>query len=187
MPPMTQAQGRANWAGNPSLSQLWLGSTLHILAMLVSTVARLFRFQQPNPTAECDGSPAQTPEADTVLDQLQEATTTAVAVAVAVAGIARAAARGATIEGLMVSRELALSARSRPSNHEDGLHNSLNESSSALCRGSRFEERWNSQDSHRRTNQDSRDALRLPENDPLLDLWMNLAALRVSAHHTAPA
>ena len=75
MPPMTQAQGRANWIRRPSLSQPWLRSTLRTLAMLVSLVARLFPPRHPNPTAECDGRPAQTPEANDVLDQFREAAT----------------------------------------------------------------------------------------------------------------
>ncbi len=69
MPPMTRAQGHAYWAGNPSLCDLWIASTLRALAMLVSNVARLFRSAQPNQTAECDGSPVQTLEANDVLDQ----------------------------------------------------------------------------------------------------------------------
>jgi hypothetical protein len=71
---MTRAQGRANWIRQPSLCDQWIASTLHTLAMLVLIVARLFAPKPPNPTAECDGSPAQTPEANDVLDQLQEPT-----------------------------------------------------------------------------------------------------------------
>src|SRR5687767_2996381 len=74
MPPMTRAQGYANWIRQPSLSQLWLRSTLHTLAMLVSLVARLFAPRHQTPTAECDGDPVQTPEANDVLDQLREPT-----------------------------------------------------------------------------------------------------------------
>jgi hypothetical protein len=73
---MTRAQGHANRAGNPSLCDQWIASTLRALAMLVSLVARLFRFQHKTQTAECDGDPAQTPEADAVLGQFREAAAT---------------------------------------------------------------------------------------------------------------
>jgi hypothetical protein len=77
MPSMTRAQGRANRAGNPSLCDQWIASTLRALAMLVSIVARLVRLPHQTQTAECDGDPAQTPEARDVLGQFREATTTA--------------------------------------------------------------------------------------------------------------
>ena len=71
--------------------------------MLVSNVARLFRIPQPNPTAECDGSPAQTLEAGAVLDQLQEATATTTATTTL------AAPHGDSKEGLIL-RTIAQSA-----------------------------------------------------------------------------
>jgi hypothetical protein len=76
---MTRAQGHANWAGNPSLCDQWIASTLRALAMLMSIVARLFASKPQTQTAECDGRPAQTPEANDVLDQFQEAATTTAA------------------------------------------------------------------------------------------------------------
>jgi hypothetical protein len=190
MPVMRQAQGFANWTGHPSLCDRLIASTLHTLAMLVSIVARLCASKQKNPTAECDGSPAQTLEANDVFDQHREATllllpttaTTAAAAAVRAAAATRKQRRNtataqqcksALATALMVSSDAWRSHASRPSNHEGGIRRSLNTSFSALCRESRFERRWNSRYSRRPTNQDSRDALRLPENDPRLGLWLN--------------
>jgi len=96
MRPMTRAQDRANWTGHPSLCDRLIASTLRALAMLVSIVARLFRLPHPTQTAECDGDPAQTPEANDVLDQFREAATTT-------AGVGRvppAATRGESPEAL---------------------------------------------------------------------------------------
>jgi hypothetical protein len=171
MPPMTRAQGHANWIRRPSLSQPLLRSTLRALAMLVSLVARLFSPKPPNPTAECDGSPALTPEAEDVLDQPEGAlllllpTTTAAA---AVVGVT--ATRSEPTEGLTL-RTIAQAIVD--SKGEDGLHRTLHRSSS----GNRPTPRL------RRTG-------RLPENDLLLGLWANSSVQRrsrIGAQHTPPA
>ncbi len=100
MPSMTRAQDRANWTGHPSLSQLWLRSTLRALAMLVSTVARLFRLLHPTQTAECDGSPVQTPEANDVLDPNPESSKVTAQHRNSGTTTARAAAGAATLSAL---------------------------------------------------------------------------------------
>src|SRR5690348_2981578 len=65
MQPMTQAQGHANRAGNPSLCHQWMASTLRVLAMLVSIVAALLKMRPSRVPGEChtDVTPAALPEA----------------------------------------------------------------------------------------------------------------------------
>jgi hypothetical protein len=122
MPSMTRAQGHANRAGNPSLCHPLMASTLHTLAMLVSIVARLFSSKPTTSTAACDGYPAQTSEANAVLDRLRETPPpppppTTTTITTAVAGIVRSGARGRTLEALMVNSTRSV----RPSNHEGVL------------------------------------------------------------------
>jgi hypothetical protein len=202
MPPMTRAQGHANWAGNPSLSQLWLGSTLRTLAMLVSIVARLFSPKHQTQTAECDGVSVQTPEANDVLDQFRRTTATAAAVVgvIAVVGVAatrsaptdlsaeahRAQAEGLTLrtiaqaivdsKGFAAVREADDLVQWTKSSSGRGASNPLNGSSSGMSRGSRLGQRREPHEAHRCANRDSRDALRLPGNDPLWGLWANSVA-----------
>ncbi len=70
--------------------------------MLVSPVARLVRLPHQTPTAECDGDPAQTPEADAVLDQPEGATRLLLLPTTTAATTTLATPTGETIEGLTV-------------------------------------------------------------------------------------
>ena len=73
---MKHAQGRSNWTANPSLSQLWLGSTLHTLAMLALNVAIFLKMIPSRLPGEChtDVAPADLPDAKS--DAIKGATTT---------------------------------------------------------------------------------------------------------------
>jgi hypothetical protein len=167
-----------------------MASTLRVLAMLVLFVARSFGMRLSLLPREChtDVEPHPLPQADR--DTIEETETAAAnsqsQEGLMVRTIAKAIVDSnheAGLTGVNAQQQqqqqdnnsetatllVAQMPRSRPSE----APNPLNRSSSALCRGSRFERRWNSRLSHRRTNQDSRDALRLPENDPLLGLWLN--------------
>jgi hypothetical protein len=103
MRPMTRAQGHANWAGNPSLCHHWMASTLRALAMLMSIVARFFRLPHQNQTAECDGDPAQTPEANDVPDPSPESSKVTAQHRNSGTTTARAAAGAATLGALTKS------------------------------------------------------------------------------------
>jgi hypothetical protein len=124
MPSMTRAQGHANWIRHPSLCHHWMASTLRALAMLMSIVARLLRFPHPNPTAECDGSQVQTPEANDVLDPSSESSKATAQHRNSGTTTTRAAAGAESLSD--ISRALMVSStRSvRPSNHEGGLTSS---------------------------------------------------------------
>jgi hypothetical protein len=181
---MIRAQGSAYWSRRPSLCDRLIASTLHTLAMLAFTVARLFAPRCSNPTAECDGSPAPTFEANGVLDPTRRTTplllpTTTTRKQERNNRRKGAAAPSARSRALMVSSDAWRSHASRPvypelvegSNHEGDTHNSLNASFSgkrSASRESRFEKRGNARHSHRHANRDSRDR---PENDAQLGLW----------------
>ena len=107
---MKHAQGRANWSGKPSLSHLWMGSTLHTLAMLVSIVVKFFQMALRRRARECHAEPTPERLPRTNNDPINRETTPADPL-------------GQSQEGLMVSSEIAQSANSRPSNHEAGLTN----------------------------------------------------------------
>ena len=105
---MKHAQGRANWSGKPSLSHLWMGSTLHTLAMLVSIVVKFFQMALRRRARECHAEPTPERLPRTNNDPINRETTPADPL-------------GQSQEGLMVSSEIAQSANSRPSNHEAAL------------------------------------------------------------------
>ena len=58
MPSMRQAQGPAHWTGNPPLSQLWLGSALGALAMLVLHAVCFLKMVFSRKARECHAEPA---------------------------------------------------------------------------------------------------------------------------------
>ena len=76
MPSMTQALGPAHWTGNPSLSQLWLGSTLRTLAMLVMNVAIFLKLIPSRPARECHAEPTPADLPDAKRDTIRGTTTT---------------------------------------------------------------------------------------------------------------
>jgi hypothetical protein len=176
---MTRHKALHTGLGNPSPLDRWINALLRGLAMLVSFVARRFASRNQTSAAECDGRCDRLPEANFVLDQHQEPTPAAASSHVSTSSKAK--------EVLMVSR----SRSDRPSTR-GRVRSPINESSSALCRGSRFSRRRNSHQHPRCHNRDLRDfgaarrddlvqwtkssgeghgsGLRLPENDPWLGL-----------------
>ena len=108
---MKHAQGRAHWSGKPSLSQLWLGSTLHALAMLVLNVVSFLRMRPSRVPREChtDVVPAALPRTNS--NNNNRETTLA-------------ETSSETIEGLMVSSTQSV----RPSNQEARLAGARNAS-----------------------------------------------------------
>jgi hypothetical protein len=56
--PKRQAQGPAHWTGNPPLSQLWLGSALGALAMLVLNAVCFLKMVFSRKARECHAEPA---------------------------------------------------------------------------------------------------------------------------------
>ena len=104
---MKHAQGHSNWTTNPSLSQHWLGSTLHALAMLVLYVVKFFSMRPSRHAAEChsEAMPEALPceNSDTAKETLFVAT------------------NDEPQEGLMVSSEPDECPAQRPSNHEAAL------------------------------------------------------------------
>ena len=109
---MRHAQGLAHWSGKPSLSQLWLGSTLHALAMLVLHVVSFLRMRPSRVPREChaDVVPAALPRTNSNNNN-QETTL--------------AEATSETIEGLILRAHEV-----RVSNQEAGLTGASNASRS---------------------------------------------------------
>src|SRR5690349_20310024 len=102
--PKRQAQGPAHWTGNPPLSQLWLGSALCALAMLVLHAAQLLKMVFSRKSRECHAEPAPQGLPDAKPGKLKEtahAGTTSLAISIC-----------ESREALMVSR----SRSDRPSN-----------------------------------------------------------------------
>ena len=108
---MKHAQGLAHWSDKPSLSQLWLGSTLHTLAMLVLNVACFLQMALRRRASEChaEPTPERLPGANSNNNN-QETTP--------------AAANSETIGGLMANSTQSV----RPSNQEAGLAGASNAS-----------------------------------------------------------
>jgi hypothetical protein len=76
MRPMTRAHLRANWIGPPSLTELWLGALLRMVAMLVHYAASFFRMRLSRLPREChvDVTPETLPEPESgILMETKEA------------------------------------------------------------------------------------------------------------------
>jgi hypothetical protein len=165
-----------------------IASTLRVLAMLVSIVARFFGMRLSLLPREChtDVEPHPLPRTDR--DTIKETTLAAThgnsQEGLTLRTIAQAIVDSKGEGGLTGSshaqqqhsnsatqqyRNNATLLQKTPPTAGRGTHNPLNRSSSGSSRGSRLERLWSSQDSYRHPNRDSR---RKAENDPLLGLWL---------------
>jgi hypothetical protein len=107
---MRQAQGPAHWTGNPPLSQLWPGSALGALAMLVLNAVCFLKMLFSRKARECHAEPAPRDLPDGTRGTHNKETPRAAASSLAISICE-------STEALMVSS----TQRVRPSNHEGGL------------------------------------------------------------------
>ena len=129
-----ETQSNAHWSGVPSLTELWLGALLRLAAMWLVNLAGLLGMRLSRLSGEChtDATPQALPLKD--CDPTTKETETA----------ARNSIQ--SIKALMPSRTRSV----RPSKHEGVLTARRDESSLALCQGSRFSRHRDTLDPSRR-------------------------------------